>query len=122
MLINLAKTPSPVSLPFHQNDHLALCTTEGQRSCLSNASPRPQPQSPCCPLSATGRVRGPLLLTSTLEEVAVDVLYGSIDGGARGDTSRSDVRVILRIYILKSFPWNSRMEFWEITNKMKIKT
>lgn len=50
-------------------------------------------------------------LTSTLEEVAVDILYGGVDGGPGGDTSRSDVRVILRIYVLKPFPGNSRMEF-----------
>lgn len=60
--------------------------------------------------------------TSTLEEVAVDILDGGINGGPGGDTSGSDIGVILGIYILKSFPWNSRMEFWKIANKMKIKT
>lgn len=55
-------------------------------------------------------------LTSTLEEVAVDILYGGVDGGPGGDTSRSDVGVILRIYVLKSFPGNTRMEFWKISN------
>lgn len=64
----------------------------------------------------------PALLTSTLEEVAVDVLYGGINGGPSGDASRSDVGVVLGINILKSFPWNSRMEFWKIPNKMEIKT
>lgn len=51
------------------------------------------------------------LLTSTLEEVAVDILDGGIDGRSCGDTARSDIRIILRINILKSFPWNSRVEF-----------
>ena len=62
------------------------------------------------------------LLTSALEKVAVDILYGGVDGRPGGDTSRSDVRVILRIYVLKSFPRNSRMKFWKIPNKVKIKT
>lgn len=61
-------------------------------------------------------------LTAALEEVAVDVLYGGVDGRPSGDTSRRDVRVILGIYVLKSFPWNSRMKFWKVSSKMKIKT
>lgn len=51
------------------------------------------------------------LLTSTLEEVAVDILDGGVDGRSCRDTARSDIRIILRINILKSFPWNPRMEF-----------
>lgn len=70
--------------------------------------------------TATPEARAPL--TSALEEVAVHILYGGVDGGPSGDTSRSDIGVILRIYILKSFPGDSRMEFWKIPNKTKIKT
>lgn len=61
-------------------------------------------------------------LTSALEEVAVDILYGGVDGRPGGDASRSDVGVILRIYVLKSFPRNSRMKFWKIPKKVKIRT
>lgn len=53
---------------------------------------------------------GAPILTSTLKEVAVDVLDGGVDGRPGGDTARSDIRVILGIDVLKSFPWNSRME------------
>ena len=75
----------------------------------------PLPWSACTETTAWTRAGCPL--TSTLEEVAVDILYGGIDGRPGGDTSRSDVRVILGIYILKSFPGNSRMELWKIPNK-----
>lgn len=68
----------------------------------------PLPWSACTETTAWTRAGRPL--TSTLEEVAVDILYGGIDGRPGGDTSRSDVGVILGIYILKSFPGNSRME------------
>jgi hypothetical protein len=51
------------------------------------------------------------LLTSTLEEVAVDILDGGVDGRSCRDTARRDIRVILRVNVLKSFPWNSRVEF-----------
>lgn len=76
-----------------------------------NASAPSPATEPTLSPGAPGRVWGLPFRTSTLEEVAVDVLYGGIDGRPSGDTSRSDVRVILGIYILKSFPWNSRMEF-----------
>lgn len=78
------------------------------------ATPASEPRPP--PLSRGAR------LTSALEEVAVHILYGGVDGGPGGDTSRSDIGVILRIYILKSFPGDSRVEFWEVTNRTNIKT
>lgn len=59
--------------------------------------------------STEGRVMA--LLTSTLEEVAIHILDGGVDGGSSRDTARSDIRVILGINILKSFPRNSGMKF-----------
>lgn len=83
-------------------------------------SPRPREQDLTPPQAAPGGgSRSPPPLTSALEEVAVDVLYGGVDGRPGGDTSRSDVRVILGIYVLKSFPRNSRMKFWKIPNQSK---
>lgn len=72
--------------------------------------PPAAPEQNACTETITQMLTGHPL-TSTLEEVAVDILYGGVDGGPGGDTSRSDIGVILRIYVLKSFPGNSRMEF-----------
>lgn len=131
VLINLAKTRSPIQPPFSPGSLLDLfwCCYRWQRSCHPTCLPPSLPQSPDCHPRCPECVQRPPaqtqaepLLTSAFEEVAVDILYGGIDGRPSGDTSRSDVRVILGVYILKSFPWDSRMEFWKIPNKMKIKT
>lgn len=82
---------------------------------VSLPTPARCPEQNACTENTTQTWAGHLL-TSTLEEVAVDILYGGVDGGPGGDTSRSDVGVILRVYVLKSFPGNSRMEFWKISN------
>lgn len=75
-------------------------------------SPHATPGAPGCAREALrAGLPAAAVLTRTLEEVAVDVLDGGIDSGPGGDTSRSDIGVVLGVYILKSFPWNSRMEF-----------
>lgn len=102
---------------------MLLQVAEDLSSDVSSTTPASEPRlSPRCPECGQRRLtqtQAEPLLTSTFEEVAVDILYGGIDGRPSGDASRSDVRVILGIYILKSFPWDSRMEFWKIPNKMK---
>lgn len=109
VLINPAKTlslnQSLCSCERCVTSDTALGASEGPYRCASHC---PRLAAPTVP-----EARVPLRpLTSTLEEVAVDILDGGVDGGPGGDTSRSDVWVILGIYVLKSFPWNSRMEFW----------
>jgi hypothetical protein len=96
-------SPDAAAVMWQEGAH-QLCLTHHLTSptasqCLSRSLENPP----------TRQVEQPL--TSTLEEVAVDILDGGVDGRPRRDTARSDVRVILGIDVLKSFPWNSRMEF-----------
>lgn len=84
--------------------HLLMLNTPGSR-------PTQPDDTSIAPGDLPIQGKGDALLTSALEEVAVDILDGGVDGRSCGDTARSDIRIILRINILKSFPWNSRMEF-----------
>lgn len=51
------------------------------------------------------------VFTSTLEKIAINILYCGVYGRPSWNTSRSNIRVIFRINILQSFPWHSWMKF-----------
>lgn len=57
--------------------------------------------------------------TSTLEKIAINILYGGINGRPSGNTSRSDIRIILGVNILQSFPWHPWMKFCFKNNQSK---
>lgn len=56
-----------------------------------------------------------LVLTSTPvpQQVAVDILDVSVDGGPTGDAARGHVGVSLRVDILETLPGHTRAELWE---------
>jgi len=57
--------------------------------------------------------------TSTLEKIAINILYRGVYGRPSGNTSRSNIGVILRINVLQSFPWHSWMKLCFTDNKRK---
>lgn len=111
VLINPAGTRSPKLSPFsHKHwstSPYAASDSKRVPISVSDTPPHisfphpPAARSRACTENTTQAWAGHLL-TSTLEEVAVDILYGGVDGGPGRDTSRSDVGVILRVYVLRS--------------------
>lgn len=51
-----------------------------------------------------------LTSTSVPQQVAVNILYGGVDGGPTGHTTRGHVRVCLRVDILETFPGHTGAE------------
>lgn len=47
------------------------------------------------------------VFTSTLEQIAIHILYRGVYGRPSWNTARSNIGVIFRINILQSFPWHS---------------
>lgn len=59
------------------------------------------------------------VFTSTLEKIAINILYRGIYGRPSWNTPRSNIWVIFRINILQSFPWHSWMKLCFKYNKKK---
>lgn len=62
------------------------------------------------------------VFTSTLEKIAINILYRGVDGRPGGNTSRSNIGVIFRIDILQSLPWHSWMKLCFEDSKEYIKS
>lgn len=62
------------------------------------------------------------VFTSTLEKIAINILYRGVDGRPGGNAPRSNIGVIFRIDILQSFPWHSWMKLCFKDSKEYVKS